>query len=448
MVGDKPEDYISLQTGAPRPINPIASALGLHTRGSILRINFTGNSARFKIQTRPRLVVIHVFAAVQKTRLKEYITRSPLSSSAISLIYHRQSSYCGSLSRQILPSFHPPPITETMPPTLPTTLGSNGLLIPLEPLTPSTFSPFGTAITSPLPDARRMTKPPASATQIPRPLHDPYQPAATLANQNSALKTSPISIFQNSYPQTPSSPSWPQMSMFSCFPRNLSGIGMEVQGAGQAARGGGTSVGASSREFFRVSILERHPYTTQTFLPLGLADAEVDAGNSHDDDDDGNDTVFLVIVAPSLASSHPRPPPPVVAQQSSLSPPVDPLVLPQSTPHNPPDISRIRAFVACGNQAVTYAPGTWHAPMVVLGSRRVDFVVTQFVNGVADDDCQEVLLGGNQIRVDVSGLLSKPSSSTDNDSPDQQQQHQDQGLWSMGRRSRSKGRLNNARARL
>lgn len=31
--------------------------------------------------------------------------------------------------------------------------------------------------------------------------------------------------------------------------------------------------------------------------------------------------------------------------------------------------------------------------MIVLGSRRVDFLVTQFANGVADDDCQEVLIG-------------------------------------------------------
>jgi len=31
--------------------------------------------------------------------------------------------------------------------------------------------------------------------------------------------------------------------------------------------------------------------------------------------------------------------------------------------------------------------------MIVLGSRRVDFLVTQFANGVGDDDCQEVLIG-------------------------------------------------------
>jgi len=42
---------------------------------------------------------------------------------------------------------------------------------------------------------------------------------------------------------------------------------------------------------------------------------------------------------------------------------------------------------------VTYAAGTWHAPMVVLGANRVDFIVTQFVSGIADEDCQEVLVG-------------------------------------------------------
>lgn len=39
---------------------------------------------------------------------------------------------------------------------------------------------------------------------------------------------------------------------------------------------------------------------------------------------------------------------------------------------------------------VTYGVGTWHAPMVVVGEGRVDFVVTQWVNGREEDDCQEV----------------------------------------------------------
>ena len=41
--------------------------------------------------------------------------------------------------------------------------------------------------------------------------------------------------------------------------------------------------------------------------------------------------------------------------------------------------------------------------MVVLGLRRVDFLVTQFVNGVPEDDCQEVLVGGD-LSVELSEL--------------------------------------------
>lgn len=38
--------------------------------------------------------------------------------------------------------------------------------------------------------------------------------------------------------------------------------------------------------------------------------------------------------------------------------------------------------------------------MIVLGRRRVEFVVTQFVNGVVGDDCQEVLVEGVEIRLE------------------------------------------------
>jgi ureidoglycolate lyase len=127
--------------------------------------------------------------------------------------------------------------------------------------------------------------------------------------------------------------------MFSCFPRK----------------------GLSRGNRFAVKILERHPFTTQTFCPLGLA-----SGNTG--------TYYLVIVAPSLES-------PIQTGGG------------ESRLERPPDLNKLRAFIAHGGQAVTYAPGTWHAPMVVLGERRVDFVVTQFVNGVPQDDCQEVRIG-------------------------------------------------------
>ena len=41
---------------------------------------------------------------------------------------------------------------------------------------------------------------------------------------------------------------------------------------------------------------------------------------------------------------------------------------------------------------MTYGAGTWHAPMIVIGDRAIDFVVVQFANEVGNEDCQEVVL--------------------------------------------------------
>lgn len=151
------------------------------------------------------------------------------------------------------------------------------------------------------------------------------------------------------------------MSMFSCFPRKL-----------RTATEEGT--GTTKKALFDVTILERHPYTTQTFSPLGLSPDEA--------------TKFLVIVAPTLYNQT-LPATLESGEKVSIS--------------NPPDLSKLRAFVATGDMAVTYAAGTWHAPMVVVGGeRKVDFVVTQFVNGVAEEDCQEVTFKEGVV-VDLSG---------------------------------------------
>lgn len=52
-----------------------------------------------------------------------------------------------------------------------------------------------------------------------------------------------------------------------------------------------------------------------------------------------------------------------------------------------PDLETLQAFVAAGTSAITYAPGTWHHPMVAL-EKDADFVNVIFADGTAGD-CDE-----------------------------------------------------------
>jgi len=85
---------------------------------------------------------------------------------------------------------------------------------------------------------------------------------------------------------------------------------------------------------FNIKLLERHPYSTQVFIPMTAER-------------------YLVIVALGGDS---------------------------------PDISTLRVFVAKNNQAISYHPGVWHHPMVTLDK------VTDFTCVVAEDgtagDCE------------------------------------------------------------
>ena len=137
------------------------------------------------------------------------------------------------------------------------------------------------------------------------------------------------------------------------------GMGMTPRASGSYSMSAALSMDFGvllTRGSEQVDILERHPFTTQTFIPLGL---------SHSDEL----TNYIVIVAPSLPTN-------------------------RGAIFGAPDLNHVRAFVASGDQAVTYSPGTWHAPMVVVGDCPVDFVVMQFVNGVKNEDTQEVKLAG------------------------------------------------------
>lgn len=85
-----------------------------------------------------------------------------------------------------------------------------------------------------------------------------------------------------------------------------------------------------------VKLLEQHPLSSQTFIPLGGPI---------------NEYSYLVIVAlPNKQESNEE--------------------------KNVPDITTLKSFLCKGNQAITYGKGVWHAPMIVVGDREfLDFAV-------------------------------------------------------------------------
>ena len=161
----------------------------------------------------------------------------------------------------------------------------------------------------------------------------------TEANDGTALKSLCSHPLMNRYDRAPSvQKSCTVINTFSCSPRQI-------------------RIHERDSCVLKITALERHPYTTQVFTPLTKPGA-----NPH--------SKYLVIVAPDSFE-----------------------------PFAQPDIGRAEAFVFDRGQAVTYAPGTWHSPMVVLGPGRIDFVVIQNINGMAEEDCETWTLNGGGMDV-------------------------------------------------
>ncbi len=96
-----------------------------------------------------------------------------------------------------------------------------------------------------------------------------------------------------------------------------------------------SSAAARGQLPLRASVLERHPYSAQTFVPLGAAR-------------------YLAIVCGAAASGD-------------------------------PDLATLRGFLAGPDQVVTFARNVWHHPMTVLDDH-MEFAVAMGVTGRPDDD--------------------------------------------------------------
>src|SRR5437667_32879 len=136
-------------------------------------------------------------------------------------------------------------------------------LIP-EPLTPRTFAPFGTVIENP-------SHSPSSTTTQQSPDQSLAGPSwtstsAVPANQGTALKYNDVTKLVNLYDSAPSrKPGKAVMNMFICSPRALLADMVPAGSIATRVAVGGQSQKGDTEGLFPVKVLERHPYTTQTF---------------------------------------------------------------------------------------------------------------------------------------------------------------------------------------
>ncbi|KAG9010420.1 Allantoicase [Tulasnella sp. JGI-2019a] len=164
----------------------------------------------------------------------------------------------------------------------------------------------------------------------------PAQVKVTSANQGSAHKFHRLSPIVSSYPADVASQAVTAISVFRSTP-----------------------VGAKLGEDWPVKLLERHPHTSQAFVPMGTGGGLNTTGTSRLD---GPGRAYLVIVALNGGDDK-------------------------------PDLSTLRAFVATTAQGVSYSQGVWHHPMISLESA-IDFA------------CIETQIGdvGNQLDCEILEL--------------------------------------------
>lgn len=188
----------------------------------------------------------------------------------------------------------------------------NSTVVKAEPLTPEAFASFGGILSAD---------------------HQIQNVQSSAANYGTAVKIHKVAPIINDYAKCPSgkeaTANW---NIFRC---SIPGHLIESKSEGVFS--------------YASKVLERHPFSTQTFIPMGQDLARKS---------------YLVIVAETDTST---------------------------SPSNYPDPASVRAFICRGNQLITYGQGVWHAPMVVVDEKcqHIDFAVLIHENGVENEDVEE-----------------------------------------------------------
>lgn len=206
--------------------------------------------------------------------------------------------------------------------------------ITAEPLTPESFASYGGVISAD---------------------HQIKNVTSSSANYGTAVKIHKVAPIINNYESCPSGKSaTANWNIFRCSaPKHII---KNNQNSSQ------------NDKVYTSKVLERHPFSTQTFVPMGQELSKKS---------------YLVIVAKTDTST---------------------------SPQNFPDPSKVKAFICKGNQSVTYGAGIWHAPMVVIDENvpHIDFAVLIHENGVPDEDCQECYFDpGFKVEYNVDNANSK-----------------------------------------
>ncbi|CCM01502.1 uncharacterized protein FIBRA_03556 [Fibroporia radiculosa] len=181
------------------------------------------------------------------------------------------------------------------------------------PLTAEAFAPFGQVVQA-YDDVNAVPAP--RTTRV------------TDANQGTAKKFHKLAPIAASYP--PGTGATAGLSVYRCQPT-------KIHPGGRVP----------------VTVLERHPYTNQAFIPMGSSEELRDPASR-----------YLVVVAKNGGDDR-------------------------------PDMKSLRAFVASAGQGIVYNTGVWHQPMTVL-DKPMDLtcVETQIGNG-DKSDCEILELDGS-----------------------------------------------------